>query len=208
LRSALNHAFRDGLVASDAAWRKVKSFKSVDAARVRYLTVAQARRLVNASDPEFRPLVQPEPSGMMVCTEPFPNARADDGRTAMILERTRHNFGGRCRTAAHRARLHASDGPGASRIAVYHFRRAVRKSEANDLLTRYHMAVTWPLAARAQQPAKVARRVPQTVTPVGDRRVPYPCRGRGKGCNQNDPDRIQRRRGSGRPLAQPSSRQE
>jgi CRP-like cAMP-binding protein len=30
----------------------------------------------------------------------------------------------------------------ASRIAVYHFRRAVRKSEAiNDLLTRYHMAL-------------------------------------------------------------------
>jgi hypothetical protein len=30
----------------------------------------------------------------------------------------------------------------ASRIAVPHFRRAVRKSEAiNDLLTRYHMAV-------------------------------------------------------------------
>jgi integrase len=58
LRAALNHAFRDGFVASDAAWRKVKSFKSVDAARVRYLTVAQARRLVNASNSEFRPLVQ------------------------------------------------------------------------------------------------------------------------------------------------------
>ena len=58
LRAALNHAFRDDLVASDAAWRKVKPFKGVDAARVSYLTVAQARRLVNASDPEFRPLVQ------------------------------------------------------------------------------------------------------------------------------------------------------
>jgi integrase len=58
LRAALNHAFRDDLVASDAAWRKVKPFKGVDAARVRYLTVAQARRLVNATDPEFRPLVQ------------------------------------------------------------------------------------------------------------------------------------------------------
>jgi integrase len=41
-----------------AAWRKVKSFKGVDSARVRYLTVAQARRLVNVTDPEFRPLVQ------------------------------------------------------------------------------------------------------------------------------------------------------
>ena len=58
LRAALNHAFRDDLVASDAAWRKVKPFKGVDAARVRYLTVAQARRLVNAANPEFRPLVQ------------------------------------------------------------------------------------------------------------------------------------------------------
>jgi integrase len=58
LRAALNHAFRDDLVASDAAWRKVKSFKGVDSARVRYLTVAQARRLVNATDSEFRPLVQ------------------------------------------------------------------------------------------------------------------------------------------------------
>jgi integrase len=58
LRAALNHAFRDELVASDAAWRKVKPFKGVDAARVIYLTVEQARRLVNAADTEFRPLVQ------------------------------------------------------------------------------------------------------------------------------------------------------
>jgi integrase len=58
LRAALNHAFRDGLVASDVTWRKVKSFKSVDAARVAYLTVDEARRLVNASDPDFRLLVQ------------------------------------------------------------------------------------------------------------------------------------------------------
>jgi integrase len=58
LRAALNHAFRDDLVASDAAWRKVKSFKGVDAARVRYLTVEQAKRFVNVSDSDFRPLVQ------------------------------------------------------------------------------------------------------------------------------------------------------
>jgi integrase len=58
LRAALNHAFRDELVASDAAWRKVKIFKGVDAARVIYLTVEQARRLINAADSEFRPLAQ------------------------------------------------------------------------------------------------------------------------------------------------------
>ena len=58
LRAALNHAFFENVVASDAAWRKVKPFRGVDLARVRYLSVEQARRLVNASDSEFRPLAQ------------------------------------------------------------------------------------------------------------------------------------------------------
>jgi integrase len=40
------------------AWRKVKAFKGVKAARVRYLTIPECQRLINASDPEFRALVQ------------------------------------------------------------------------------------------------------------------------------------------------------
>ena len=58
LRAALNHAFHDGKAASDVAWRKVKPFKGVDAARIRYLTIAEAKRLIHAADPEFRSLVQ------------------------------------------------------------------------------------------------------------------------------------------------------
>jgi integrase len=58
LRAALNHAFRDDKIESDIAWRKVKPFKGVDAARIRYLTVAESKRLINACDREFRPLVQ------------------------------------------------------------------------------------------------------------------------------------------------------
>ncbi len=58
LRAALNSAFSDGKVASDHAWRKVKRFKKVDRARIRYLTVAESKRLINASDPDFRLLVQ------------------------------------------------------------------------------------------------------------------------------------------------------
>lgn len=58
LRAALNHAFHDGKVASDLAWRKVKPFGRVDAARIRYLSVAEAKRLINACDADFRPLVQ------------------------------------------------------------------------------------------------------------------------------------------------------
>jgi integrase len=58
LRAALNHAFAEGKVASDIAWRKVKPFKAVDSARGRYLTHTEAQRLINASEPEFRLLVQ------------------------------------------------------------------------------------------------------------------------------------------------------
>lgn len=58
LRAALNHAFATGEVASDIAWRKVRPFKNVDRARVRYLTLAECKRLINACDPDFRKLVQ------------------------------------------------------------------------------------------------------------------------------------------------------
>ena len=58
LKAALNHAFRDGKTPTDFAWRKVKPFKDVDAARVRYLSIVEATRIINASDLEFRPLVQ------------------------------------------------------------------------------------------------------------------------------------------------------
>jgi integrase len=58
LRAALNHAFRDGKISSDTAWRRVKPFQSVEKARAEYLEVAAATRLVNACDPDFRMLVQ------------------------------------------------------------------------------------------------------------------------------------------------------
>jgi integrase len=57
LKAALNRAWRDGRVSSDAAWRRVEPFEDVDAARLRYLSVAEAQRLINASDPDFRALV-------------------------------------------------------------------------------------------------------------------------------------------------------
>jgi integrase len=58
LKAALNLAWREGKVPSDAAWRRVKPFKGVDAARIRYLTLAEAKRLINASAHDFRRLVE------------------------------------------------------------------------------------------------------------------------------------------------------
>ncbi|ACA21158.1 integrase family protein [Methylobacterium sp. 4-46] len=58
LKAALNRAWRAGQVSSDAAWRRVEPFENVDATRVRYLTVTEAQRLINAADPDFRVLVQ------------------------------------------------------------------------------------------------------------------------------------------------------
>jgi len=57
LKAALNRAFHEGLVASDNAWRNVKAFREADAARLRYLSRDEARRLINAASEEFRPLI-------------------------------------------------------------------------------------------------------------------------------------------------------
>jgi integrase len=58
LKAILNHAFDEEKVASNKAWgRRVKPFENADAARIRYLTIDEAKRLVNACEAEFRPLV-------------------------------------------------------------------------------------------------------------------------------------------------------
>ena len=58
LKAALNRAWRDGKVASDDAWRRVEPFEEADAARVRYLTIAEAKRLINGAAEDFRLLVR------------------------------------------------------------------------------------------------------------------------------------------------------
>ena len=57
LKAALNLAYREGKVASDDAWRRVRPFQKVAAARVRYLSDGEAARLVNACPPDLRALV-------------------------------------------------------------------------------------------------------------------------------------------------------
>ena len=58
LKAALNMAWREGQVTSDAEWRRVEPFENVDAARIRYLKVEEAKRLINVCEPDFRRLVQ------------------------------------------------------------------------------------------------------------------------------------------------------
>jgi integrase len=60
LKAALNRAWREHpkQVPSNAEWHRVAPFKRVDSARIRYLSVAEAQRLLNACDPNFRQLVQ------------------------------------------------------------------------------------------------------------------------------------------------------
>jgi integrase len=58
LKAALNHAWKAGHVTSDDAWRRVKPFKGVETARVRYLSKSECVRLVNACKPTFRGLVR------------------------------------------------------------------------------------------------------------------------------------------------------
>jgi integrase len=58
LKAALNHAWKSGHVATDDAWRRVKPFRAVETARVRYLSEAECVRLVNGCEPAFRNLVR------------------------------------------------------------------------------------------------------------------------------------------------------
>jgi integrase len=58
LKAALNHAWREGIVPSDDAWRRVSPFKAVDAPVIRYLSQEEVRRLVNACSVDFRDLVR------------------------------------------------------------------------------------------------------------------------------------------------------
>lgn len=57
LKAALNHAWREGKISTDEAWRRVQPFPDADGARVRYLTIDEACRLMNACPPDFRDLV-------------------------------------------------------------------------------------------------------------------------------------------------------
>lgn len=58
VKAALNMAWREGRISDDREWRSVRPFPQADAARVRYLQIAEARRLVNASGDGFRQLVR------------------------------------------------------------------------------------------------------------------------------------------------------
>ena len=57
LKAALNLAWRNGLMPSDDAWRRVKPFRSVEAPLVRYLSHDEIARLRNAATGGFRDLV-------------------------------------------------------------------------------------------------------------------------------------------------------
>jgi integrase len=57
-RAALNQAFRDGKVGTDAGWRTVKPFAEVGAPRLRYFTKDEVMRLINAAQGDFRNLVK------------------------------------------------------------------------------------------------------------------------------------------------------
>jgi integrase len=57
LKASLNKAWRDGRIAgSNGAWSRVRPFKGVDSARVRYLTANEAKRFLNAAQLDFRHL--------------------------------------------------------------------------------------------------------------------------------------------------------
>jgi integrase len=77
LKAVLNHAHDRQRVATRDAWAKLSKFKGVDAARLRWLTEAEAKRLMNAAEPDLRQLIQ---GGLLTGCRPgeLAQARARD----------------------------------------------------------------------------------------------------------------------------------
>jgi integrase len=58
LKAILNHAFDEKQVSSRDEWgRRLKPFRNVGKARVRYLSIAEVQRLLNSCEPDFKSLV-------------------------------------------------------------------------------------------------------------------------------------------------------
>jgi len=58
LRAVLNHAYNNGKAKSDEAWRRVKPFRNVDLPRTRFLSVEEAKRLLEKMPEDFRQLAR------------------------------------------------------------------------------------------------------------------------------------------------------
>jgi integrase len=59
LKGGLNHAYDEERVSTREAWgRRLKPFKGVDRARLRFLSIEECQRLLNACEPGFRLLVR------------------------------------------------------------------------------------------------------------------------------------------------------
>ena len=57
LKAALNYAYSGGKISGNEVWDSVKPFRDVDAAKVRYLSDDESRRLVNACPADLRGIV-------------------------------------------------------------------------------------------------------------------------------------------------------
>jgi integrase len=56
LKAALNYAWRNDKVEDPGAWQKVRAFHGADAPKVKYLTEAEAGKLLRAASDDFRPM--------------------------------------------------------------------------------------------------------------------------------------------------------
>lgn len=58
VRACLNQTYNEGRAVNPERWRRIKPFRNVDRARTRFLVAAEARRALNAMEPDFRQLAR------------------------------------------------------------------------------------------------------------------------------------------------------
>src|SRR5262245_1266135 len=107
------------------------------------------------------------------------------GRVAARGPRAAGDAGGRISWCGFARAVRAADGGIPPRLGGSQLRRGAQRRDRI------------PLGRRAIRSTAGASGRVCAPSGGGDRRVPYPCRSRGKGCNDGHPDCVQRRGGSG-----------
>jgi len=151
IRAGLNWAFQTGRVDSDLAWRRVKAFENVDKPRTRFLSVAEAKALLEASAEDFRPLAHAALVSGLRLGELARLTAGDIGPTSLEVAAGKTGRGRTVPLTAEGRRL---------------FRGLLKARETADLLFRDGEGMTWtrPKVSRRMAEASKAAGLKQSAT--------------------------------------------
>jgi integrase len=131
LFAVFNFAFTEGRVESDRSWRRCKPFRGCDEPKVRYLTSAEAKRLLAAAEPDLK----------LICA----GALLTGARYGELCRLVASDFDPRSATIFISARAKNSKARHVylTREGVQFFRRATQGLKGNQLIFTHADGTSW-----------------------------------------------------------------